>query len=165
MKVIVDTNVPIAANKMSPQATPGCIETCIRELKEIERRHTLVLDDGWRILREYQRHLKSSGQPGVGDRFLKWALINRHNPQRCEQVHITASLASEEDREFAEFPQDLRLAGFDRSDRKFVAVALAHPERPPILNALDTDWWYFREPLEQHDVRVVFLCPETMPDG
>ncbi|MFZ1466532.1 MAG: hypothetical protein WAV60_21025, partial [Anaerolineae bacterium] len=135
MKVIVDTNVPIAANKMSSQATPGCIETCIRELKEIERRHTLVLDDGWRILREYQRHLKSSGQPGVGDRFLKWALINRHNPQRCEQVHITASLASEEDQEFAEFPQDLRLAGFDRSDRKFVAVALAHPERPPILNA------------------------------
>jgi hypothetical protein len=62
-----------------------------------------------------------------------------------------------------QFPNDERLVGFDRSDHKFVAVALAHPERPPILNAVDADWWYYREELARHGIRVEFLCPNAMP--
>jgi len=143
MKLIVDTNVAVVANgrRQSPQASPSCVLTCVGRLRDLQLRHTLVLDDGWRILREYLRELSSIGQPGVGDAFLKWVLTNQTNPRRCEQVHITPRDATQPDGEFCEFPADPALDGFDLSDRKFVAVAVAHAEHPPILNAVDTDWW------------------------
>jgi len=56
------------------------------------------------------------------------------------------------------------LARFDRSDRKFVAVALASQLNPNVLNATDTDWWHYRECLAKHGVRVVFLCSDLMCD-
>jgi len=46
-----------------------------------------------------------------------------------------------------------------------VAASVSHPERPPILNAVDTDWWNYRMALERHGVRVEFLCPEAMTTG
>jgi hypothetical protein len=61
--------------------------------------------------------------------------------------------------DFVEFPDDLDLANFDRGDRMFVAVARAHPLHPPILNAVDTDWWLCREVLVRNGVHVEFLCP------
>ena len=42
---------------------------------------------------------------------------------------------------FVEFPLDTELAGFDRSDRKFVAVALVSGSAPDgFMNAVDSDW-------------------------
>jgi len=73
-------------------------------------------------------------------------------------VHITPHPK----REFAEFPADEQLANFDPSDRKFVAVALAAGDAPPILNASDTDWWPVRRALDAHGLTVKFLCPELM---
>lgn len=165
MKVIVDTNVAVVANgrQRAPQASPACVLTCVGRLRDLQLHHTLVLDDGWRILREYLRELSPAGQPGVGDAFLKWVLTNRANPARCEQVRITPRDAAQPDGELREFPADPILAGFDPSDRKFVAVALAHPDRPPILNAVDTDWWPYCAALAGHGVRVDFLCPDAMP--
>ena len=74
-------------------------------------------------------------------------------------------MAPNDARGFEEFPGAPSLAGFDMDDRKFVAVALASGTGPEILNASDTDWWDFREPLERHGVRVNFLCPELMESG
>ena len=65
-------------------------------------------------------------------------------------------------RGFEEFPDSARLSSFDRSDRKFVAVALASGSSPKVLNAADTDWWDHRQALEENGVDVVFLCPELM---
>ncbi len=167
MRLIVDTNVPVVANgaSASPQAGPKCVRACVSKVREIQLQHILILDDGWHILREYMRELASSGQPGVGDAFLKWVLTNRANPQRCEIVHITPRNGRIDPATFAEFPEDDALAGFDRSDRKFVAASVSHPERPPILNAVDNDWWDYRMALERHGVRVEFLCPEVMIDA
>lgn len=61
-----------------------------------------------------------------------------------------------------DFPDDEMLAGFDRDDRKFVAVAIASGESPPILNASDTDWHDHRQALSRHGVAVEFVCPELM---
>ena len=66
------------------------------------------------------------------------------------------------EREFVEFPEDQRLADFDRDDRKFVAVALASGASPPIVNATDTDWWEHRDALSEHSVNVRFLCTDLM---
>ena len=131
----------------------------MRHLEGIKAASKIVLDDGYRILSEYQDHLRSEGQPGEGDAFLKWVLTNQANPQVCDQVHINPT---EDGNNFAEFPDDPDLRGFDRSDRKFVAAALAHPDSPPILNAVDSGWWLFRDALTRNGVQVEFLCPRDV---
>lgn len=84
-------------------------------------------------------------------------LIGESDSVRTVAIHPIQSGES-----FAEFPADANLAGFDRADRKFVAVALASGDSPPIVNATDSDWWLFREALQRHGVQVEFLCPELM---
>jgi hypothetical protein len=161
MRYIVDTNVPLVANGAAPQASPACTATCAQRLYDLTRQHTLVIDDGWHIIGEYQHRLRSSGQPGVGDAFLKWVLTNWSNPSRCEMVHITPAADDANGRGFAEFPDDPALAGFDPSDHKFAAVAAAHTKHPPVLNAVDSDWWLYRASLERHHIQVSFLCPDA----
>ena len=147
------------ANRRAEQASQQCILACTQRLHDIAAGHdVLVLDDGWHILREYQNHLRSDGQPGPGDAFLKWVLTNRANPERCELVHITPAVDLGG---FAEFPTDPALEGFDPADHKFVAVAVAHHEHPPILNAVDAGWWLYRHVLNNHGIQVVFVCPDA----
>lgn len=157
--VIVDTNVPIVANQKSSQASPQCILNCIQRLREIiGGQKILVLDEKGLIFEEYKKNLSLSGQPGVGDAFFKWVHDNRYNPDRCQLVPITEI----SEYNFAEFPQDEALKGFDLSDRKWVAVALTHPAKPPILNAVDSDWRDFRAQLDAHGVQVEFICPDVI---
>lgn len=89
MKVVVDTNVPIVANRRAEHASLQCVLTCIRRLENVMDKGRIVLDNSWLILTEYKNHLSSSGQPGVGDVFLKWVLTNRANLERCELIEIT----------------------------------------------------------------------------
>ncbi len=161
MKVIVDTNVPLVANGAAPQASARCAAMCAQRLNAICTQDILVLDDCWYIINEYKHQLHSSGQPGFGDAFLKWVLTNWANPLRCELIHLTLQDDGQPGCDFVEYPQAPTLADFDPSDRKFVAVAMEHPEHPPILNAADSDWWYHREALARHGVQVEFLCPDA----
>jgi len=157
---VVDVNVAVVANRKSPQAGKNCIEACLSALEEIKRnRCLLVIDDRWRILPEYSRNMSKSGQPEPGDAFLKWALANQSNPRCCERVSITPTEPPED---YAEFPRDPDLDGFDRNDRKYVAAALASRNSPEVLNAVDSDWWDFRIPLERNGVRIRFLCPDCV---
>ena len=160
MKSVVDTNVPVVANGSSEQASPDCVKTCAVRLGELTQEGQLVLDDKWLIIKEYIANLRSSGQPGVGDAFLKWVLRNRCNPRLCEQVAITPKNSEKTD--FEEFPSDPALKDFDPTDRKFVAVAAAHPDRPPILQAVDTKWWGVKEPLCKAGITVHFLCEKDI---
>ena len=114
----------------------------------------LVLDNGWIILGEYLRNLRSTGEPGAGDSFLRWILMNKDD--RCDLVSITPVDGSEN--EFEEFPNDLALDGFDPDGRKFIAVACAHPEKPPILQAVDSQWRDFRAALRRNGIIVEFIC-------
>jgi hypothetical protein len=156
--VVVDTNVSVVANRQSRQASNNCFLTCVERLWRITNdEDRLVLDDSWRIIKEYKNNLQSSGQqPGIGEAFLKWVLTNRENPQRCDQIRINQ--VGNDDTTFAEFPFTDELAGFDRSDRKFVAVALSHPGNPTILQAVDSKWWGFRDALQANGVSVEFIC-------
>ena len=54
----------------------------------------------------------------------------------------------------------MRLSSFDPDDRKFVAVANAHPGKPPIMEATDRQWWGWKEALHDAGITVHFLCPE-----
>ncbi len=163
MHFVVDTNVLVIANGQTeaPQASPDCVKACVRTLRDIERSHTLVIDNQWHILREYQRQRSPSGE-GIGDAFLEWLLTNRTNPQVCEQVAITPipeeNTPPKDWKDFAEFPRDPDLATFDPSDRKFVAVALTSTHHPPIVIASDLGWVNHATALQNHDVQLQFLC-------
>jgi hypothetical protein len=156
--VVVDTNVLLVASNRSPQASPKCVLVCVEAIVRIQSSERVVLDRAYQIIGEYQNKLSLSGQPGLGDAFFKWLWQNQANPECCEVVEIHARPGSVED--YEEFPDAPELNSFDPSDRKFVAVALASPSRPPVMNATDSDWWNHREALEKHGVRVEFLCPE-----
>lgn len=51
---------------------------------------------------------------------------------------------------------------YDMADRKFVAVAVAHPKRPPILNASDTDWLDWQEGLKRDGIEVRHVCEDEL---
>jgi hypothetical protein len=157
VRAVVDTNVAVVANGNSAQASPKCVWTCTVRLRELTEKGRLVIDDKWLILKEYMANLRSSGQPGDGDAFLKWVLTNYRNPERCELVTITPR--SVELADFEEFPCTPGLVGFHSDDRKFVAVAMAHPQHPPILQAVDAEWWEMRDQLAEAGIAVDFLCP------
>jgi len=162
-KAIIDTNVPKTANGESEQASKSCVRACVENLQafqDTQNNGTLIIDDGYRIIREYRGQLREDGQPGPGDYFLYWVLQNFKNPQVCEIHTITPDPTI--DGNFLEFPPDPALAKFDFSDRKFAALAAKTGE--VVWNAVDSDWWCFRIPLEQNGVRILFLCPDAF-DG
>ena len=114
----------------------------------------MVLDSGWLILNEYKRNWRSNPQ-FAGTKFLKWLLVNLNNTRCCEQLDIHANGFS-----FDEFPNHPDLGTFDRDGRKFVAVSLAHFSRPPIVQAVDSDWLHARDTLLACGVTVEFLCEQ-----
>ncbi len=158
--VILDTNVLVVANGNASHASIECQIACIESLDTIRQSSIVVLDENDLIFNEYMHYASLSGHPGVGDAFLKWIFTNKHNPKYCRFVAITP----DEQREFVEFPDDPDLATFDRSDRKFVAVAIVHErmyeEAATILNATDSDWWHVYTALARHGIRIRFLCDD-----
>jgi hypothetical protein len=157
---VVDTNVPVVANGRSVQADPECVLACLAALQSIRTDGIIVLDDGLRILGEYMNNLSMSGQPGAGDYFMKWVWDNQYVSSHCRRTTIRERNGADDD--FIEFPDDPDLAAFDRSDRKFVAVALASDLKPPILNAMDSDWRDFGIALARHGLNVRNLCPQCL---
>jgi hypothetical protein len=152
--VIIDTNVPVVAAGTG-DVSSDCYEACRAAVLDIlEDRRRLAIDDGWRIITEYRRVLSTPGQPNLGGIFLKWVLTHQAT-SRVERVAITERV---DETDFEEFPNNQGLESFDHSDRKFVAVANAHLEKPPILQGLDSKWWGWQEALALAGITVQFLC-------
>lgn len=159
-KCIVDTNVPKTAN-LATQPNPdsdvsdACVLACIEAVEHVIKKRGLIIDTGDEIFDEYRQQLSMKGQPGVGDRFMKWVHDNRWSLPDSDRVAIFRN-----DDSYDEFPAHDGLKNFDKSDRKFVAVANAHPEKPPILQATDSKWWGWKDALAEVEITVQFLCPE-----
>jgi hypothetical protein len=152
---VVDTNVPIVANgRSSPKdkrvASIDCRIEAIEFLRDVLKSGRVLVDVAGEIQREYHGHLNPSGQPGVGDRFYLEVLNSA--PRRIARIDLPKT----EDGEFVDCPRELIEANFDRSDRKF--VALARRGKAPVVNATDSDWLEHGELLEAQGVRVEFLC-------
>ncbi len=157
---VIDVNVAIVANGHAPQANLACISACVNALECVFKNGMIVLDDNMRILREYKKYLSPKGQPGVGDAFMKWVWDNQAVANRCERVALTPTGNGTTD--FAEFPDVPVLRRFDKSDRKYVAVAIASKNNPEVLNAVDPDWWEHQNALKENGIRLRFLCPQNM---
>lgn len=159
-KCIVDTNVPVNANLANaPEKIPdnmlACVQNCIEAIRHVINEKGLVIDSGDEIYSEYLNNLSLSGQPGLGDFFMKWVHNNRWSLPDSNRVAISKNGES-----YNEFPVHDGLENFDNSDRKFVSVANAHPAKPPILQATDSKWWGWQKALKDVGITVYFLCPE-----
>ncbi len=159
-KFLVDTNVPKTANyALNPaditDELAGCILACVEAIDHVVKKGSLVLDAGDEIFTEYRNHLSMSGQPGVGDRFMKWVHDNRWSFPDADRVIITKNGES-----YDEFPDHDGLSDFDNSDRKFIAASNAHPAKPPVLQATDSKWWGWKDALDEVGITVHFLCPD-----
>jgi len=159
-KYLVDTNVPKTAN-LATQPDPGsdvsdaCVLACIETVEHVIKNRGLIIDAGDEIFDEYRQQLSMKGQPGVGDRFMKWVHDNRWSLHDAQRVTITRNGDS-----YDEFPTHDGLNDFDKSDRKFVAVANAHADKPPIFQATDSKWWGWKAALAEVSITVWFICPE-----
>jgi hypothetical protein len=158
MMAIIDTNVLLVANRQHDDISPECVEICVERLQAIEKSGVVVIDDGFRILGEYQNKTQINPAKGVGDLFLKWLLRNAGNTKHVEQISLTETGHDC----FTEFPDKNLEAAFDAPDRKFAAVAHAHPDKPPIWQAADCKWLDWWPALQAKGVTVEFLCPDDV---
>lgn len=160
VKAVIDTNVLLIANGQHDDVSLDCRDACINFLREIQQHGTTVIDDGYRILSEYQKKTQLNPPKEVGDVFLKFLLRNLGNPRHVEAVPITETGVDL----FAEFPDAALQATFDPSDRIFAAVAHAHPDKPAIQQAADCKWLDWWPALQASGIQVRFLCPEDACD-
>lgn len=160
-KRVVDTNVPATANlAVNPESIAdkellACVLACVESIESVVKQGGLVIDARDEIFDEYRANLKMEGQPGVGDRFMKWVHDNRWGFPDEDRVEITNVGDS-----YEEFPEHPDLENFDLSDRKFVAVANAHPAEPRILEATDSKWWGWKDALADAGITVIFVCED-----
>ncbi len=156
---VVDTNVWIVCGSLEP--TGDACETACRDLVrglDVTGTDTMVVDTDYRIFGEYRKHLSDQS----------WA---KHILNRIEQQAHYDSVAIEEAGDssawggrpgtwYRELPKDPALSKLDPSDRKFAAVAIGHPGRPPIVYARDArDWEQVRAPLKSLGIALQWICP------
>jgi hypothetical protein len=152
---VVDTNVAIVANGRADaigQREPSisCRLASVQFLQRLLKSGRVVVDMDGEVQAEYRTYLNASGQPGVGDRFYQEIL--KGSPKKILRV----ALERRDDGEYVDVPQVLIDTHFDRSDRKFVALAINRSI--PIANAVDSDWIIHRKELEESGLDVINIC-------
>jgi len=159
--VVVDTNVAVVANDASradPHWPASCVLACIEAIERVMSvAEPIAVDELGTIVDEYLRNLNMAGQPGIGDQFAKWVHDNQWRADTCVRVAITPDEDSFD--ELSTEPTEL----VDPSDRKFVAVAVAHG-KATILEATDSKWWGWREQLSAAGAVVEFVCPDLIAE-
>ena len=152
---VVDTNVAIVANADEDvDADIECQLICAEQLQRLVDEGTIVVDKNGLILDEYANHLSWSGGPGMGDEFFMFVFNNQYREDRVRRVVVHQS--DDNRRGFEELPENT----FDRSDRKFLAVAVV--ANAVVLNATDSDWSEHQTLTNELGVEVHELCPHEL---
>ena len=118
---------------------------------------TVAIDNKDAILKEYINRFSRSGGRNVGDQFFIHVINNQYDEKRVQRVAVTP--IDDERRGFEELPENT----FDRSDRKFLAVAVSADA--VVLNATDSDWGEEQELMDGLGVNVEQLCPQHASKG
>ena len=154
--IVVDTNVLIAANGTDAEWKP-IASACANRLQSVMDGQVVCTDTLGLILSEYGNKLPSRSRTGFGDMFYLWLARNRSNQTMCQQVAISQLTPPEDG--FSEFPEltEELAASIDPSDRKFIAVAHAHPEKPSIIQATDSKWIGWKDGLAAAGIAIEFV--------
>ena len=129
--VVVDTNVGIAANG-DAKVDPACQLACAEPLERAMTNGVVAVDDGGRILDEYETYFSFSGAAGIGHAFFRYVYDRQYHGARVRRFAITPS--KDDRRGFEEPPENTS----DPSDRKFLAVAVV--AKAVVVNGKDSDW-------------------------
>lgn len=165
--IIIDTNVPKLAGAVIseiPEDQIGCTLCCVDFIRKLldDPDACVVLDAGWQILKEYQKELEGSGHdPGLARQFLQWIYTHLSSSNNIDNTII---LHLEKPYIFKEYPDHPDLKGFDKDDRKFIALANAHPKHPTIIEGSDHEWWGIKDALGEVGLSVRFLCEEYVEE-
>lgn len=155
MKCILDTNVPVKASYALQDYRDEELEligACTEFIHELlnDPESKLVLDMDWEIIGEYKRNIKGTA---MGKEFLKW--VDTYIAKADFSTDIVK--LERQGNEYSAFPRDEELEEFDFADRKFIALALSHREKPPIIQAADGKWLGFIEKLKEYGISIDFL--------
>lgn len=156
---VVDVNVPIVANgDVTPQADDKCKLEAVEKLDSLMQSGIVVIDDLDEVLKLYTSNSKlvKKSQPNTGFAFLKWILERQADSNFVHRVPLEKNGSGE----YVVFPSELKK--FDPADRIYVALALAHPKRATILNAIDSDYSENAIGLKKAGVIVNELCPHCI---
>ena len=155
---VIDTNVLLVASAAHPYSPFVDTHVPARERQIVfdgvadfraSDRH-LVLDQMFEIFEEYQNRM--TGQD--------YGLLVVHG--KMEKALRQVQVSYEADGT-ADVPAEF--GALDRSDRKFLAAALADEGRSTIVNAADTDWFAIEGECEAHGVVVEHLIEAWLREG
>lgn len=154
---IIDTNIIVSANKKAIHLSENQNLKSSSFLQDIYQNESdcISVDSFGLIFKEYFRYSNRSGQPGIGDAFAKWLWLNQYNNLFCEQVCITP--LDNYHMDFLEFPHVDSLKNFDKSDKKFVAVAISSHNSPEICNSCDSDWKKYELELKKYNIKIHYI--------
>lgn len=161
-KYIIDTNVPCMAGKSDPtilsKEESRCAQICATFINSFIHNEDskLVLDQGYEIVKEYRNNITNNNQPTLANYFLDWVY------QYLSRILIEdfIFLDKTDNNEYVDYPKHQELSKFDISDRKFIALANAHYEHPPIVQGTESKWWMLREIFETCGIHILFLDEE-----
>lgn len=150
MSQVIDTNVPLVA-KQNEGRPPDLIAACETLLAHIlERRLPVVTDADGEIVEEYMHQLSLSGQPSLGDAFVRY--VHDHRFTWDDSMRPDILPHPEHANSYAVLNGDD--SEIDPSDRKFVAAAKV--TGAPVVQATDTKWLDWGPVLSRHGVTVLY---------
>lgn len=151
MRIVIDCNVLIAANARKTHVSSECSAAAGRWLGEVIESHTMLDDLDDLAFHEYKTHCNFKGQPGVGDRFFRWYILNRAVEDKVDRINI--GLTHEDHR--AKIPTALH--SFDPSDLKWIAL-YCRGSGDAIIQAGDSDYEEHGAELSSEKINVHNLC-------
>jgi hypothetical protein len=152
--LVVDTNVFAVAADLHGGASDECKLACIQILRTIEGGHRIAVDHADAIFTEYLGALRACPQPTFASKLAIRLYRLRHSQDVCHQIEITPVDAPPGS--FAEVPPVLQ--DFDTDDQKFIAVAAAEGNTPPLIAGIDGEWWDRRVDFADAKLDLQFPC-------
>jgi hypothetical protein len=152
--LVIDTNVLAVAEGLHPEASEQCVANAIAVLELLDAGKVLAVDSEDQILQEYLGAMTQSQGSGPGVKLASLLWRSRWNGRMCRPIAITPHATRIGS--FYEVPEPLH--DLDADDLKFVAVAMAEGSSPPIVQAVDTEWWLRRKEFASCGIDVQFIC-------
>jgi len=158
---VVDENVLVVANDLTketlglatsfPDASEDCRISCAEYLHDIVKNGRIILDSDSEYFDKYRSHASLSGQPGVGDVFLRMVY---------ERGYVTSWATRITIRNGDDYllPDSFKSSPFDNDDYLWVAGAYNSTSPSEIANACDSDYDECVDDLNAIGVRVNQLC-------
>lgn len=157
MRLVIDTNVLMIADRRGSDITQLCVDSAIECVASLSDGNVICLDEDDAILDEYAANIKEIRPYSLVAKLLIDLRQQRYSASNIHRAPLPKNHAGE----YKDCPQSLIDANFDRSDRKF--VALAKVTQATVCNAVDTDWFDHADLLCREGIQVNNLCG-TDPD-